>query len=319
MGCSGSSNNAKKPAAGGKPNANTPAQPKPSAKTVALDQATLNTVLKTDTKNKTTKLNLDLQYKEAHRKFIDTVAAGKNKMAFQRFADITSVEILLSDKANDTHNRKLVDIIKNQFPSTINRLTFKSLAKKPESLKPYIDALAYAKTQVKNEFVTKNLAIDGVTLTTVLQANANTKKVVFFGTTFSALDKASVNATAKYSIQELAFSYCKGLNDAKGNATHVIAALGKNKDLVASLKSIELAHNKLSSEADIKKALTSANLSKVKLTFKEAAKKASKAKAGPADSDEEADSEEASDDEDEDEDEDENEASDDEDEDEDSD
>jgi hypothetical protein len=309
MGCSGSTANTKKPNTGGKPSANAPAQPKPTTKTVALDQATLNSVLKTDAKNKTTKLNLDLQYKEAHRKFIDTVAAGKNKMAFQRFADITSVEILLSDKPNDAHNKKLIDVIKNQFPSSINRLTLKSLAKKPESLKPYIDALFYAKTQIKNEFCTKNLAIDGATFSTVLEANASTKRVVFFGSTFSGLDKVALNATTKYTTDELSFSYCKGLNDAKGNATHVIAAIGKNKNLVASLKTIELAHNKLGSEADVKKALTSANLSKVKLVFKEAAKKAAKPAKGAADSDDEADEDENSD-EDEDEDEDENEASD---------
>lgn len=319
MGCSGSTNNAKKPAAGKPAGGNTPAQPKPAAKTVALDQATLNKVLKTDAKNKTSKLNLDLQYKEQHKTFIDTVTAGKQGKAFERFANITSVEILLSDKPNDPHNRKLLDVIKNQFPATIGRLTIKSLAKKAESLKPYIDALAYAKTQVTNEFCTKNLAIDGVTLNTVLQANANTKRVVFFGTTFSALDKVTVQPTAKFSIQELSFSYCKGLNDAKGNATHIIAAIGKNKDLVASLKTIELAHNKLADEAVVKKSLTTANLSKVKLVFKEAAKKASKKGAGAADSDEDesGDDEEASD-EDASEDEDENEASD-EDEDEDSD
>jgi ribosomal protein L12E/L44/L45/RPP1/RPP2 len=268
--------------------------------------------MKTDSKNKTSKINLDLQYKEAHRKFLEKLTDGKT--VYQRLPDVTSIEVLLSDKPNDPHNAKLVKVIKDQFPATVNRITFKSLAKKAESLKPYIDALNFAKTNVATEFCSKNLAVDGDTFNTVLQTCNNTKRIVFFGTTFSNLNKTSVNATSKYSIQELSFSYCKGLNEKTAGVPHVIAALGKNPDLVSSLRSVELAHNKLESESDVKTALTAAKLSKVNLVYKEASKKTKGAKgkavadSASADSDEESgDDEEADSDEDEDEDEDENE------------
>ena len=111
--------------------------------------------------------------------------------------------------------------------------------------------------------------IDGSTLSTVFDTNFCTKTITFFGVTFSTLEKFKIDAYGNYSIQELSFTYCKGLNDTKGNIRTIIDAISKNKDLSKSLKAIKLFDNKLESEQDIKDALVKTNLENVELFFKE--------------------------------------------------
>ena len=209
-----------------------------------------------------------MKYKE----FIDTVHSDASEALYDRFSDKDTVEILLDDKNKDSINEKFADVIKHQFPANINKFVLKSLAKNPESLKPYIEGLKFAKTMIKDEFWTKNLAIDGVTFGTVLAANFATHKITFFGTTFSELDKVAIDASVWYSIQELSFEFCKGLNDSNCNIKAIIDAIGKNKDLSSSLKTITLRFNKLEGEDDIINALEKANLGAVKLLYKEASK-----------------------------------------------
>ena len=243
-------------------------EPTDDGKVVKLDEAILHKVLSQDG----TILNLDLQNTDAHKDFMNTVHSGKNGALYDRFSDMDTVEILLDDKNKDSINEKFVDVIKHQFPANISKFVLKSLAKNPESLKPYIEGLKFAKTMIKDEFWTKNLAIDGVTFGTVLAANFATHKITFFGTTFSELDKVAIDASVWYSIQELSFEFCKGLNDSNCNIKAIIDAIGKNKDLSSSLKTITLRFNKLEGEDDIKDALEKVNLGAVKLLYKEASK-----------------------------------------------
>ena len=133
-------------------------------------------MLRTHFKSKTTKMNLNLQYKDTYKKSVATVAAGKTGAFYNRFADINTVEILLDDKPNSENNKKLLDVIKHQFPANITKLTIKSLARKAESLTPYIDALNYSKTKVITEFCIKNLAIDEACLVIILATNSTTHK-----------------------------------------------------------------------------------------------------------------------------------------------
>ena len=116
-------------------------------KIVALDTAILNTVLKGNGKV----LNLDLQNDEAHKQFVQTVCAGQNGAIYGRLSGITTIEVLLNDKVDDIINKKLIHLIKNQFPTSITKFTLKSLARKARSLKPYIDALKYAKVNIEAE------------------------------------------------------------------------------------------------------------------------------------------------------------------------
>ena len=140
------------------------AQPKPEGKTVKFDKNTLDKVLSQDQKI----LKLDLQFKEEHRDFVNTAWTGKNGAIYARFRGLDNVEILLNDKEDDSANTRLVDVIRNQFPPTIDTFMLKSLSKEPQLSKPYIDALNYSRTMVTKEFCLKNLAIDGATFGTIL-------------------------------------------------------------------------------------------------------------------------------------------------------
>lgn len=298
MGCSGSANNTKKPAQQNNNNnpGNQPVPPK-GTKVFKLEQATLDLALQTDKNKKSSKLTLDLQYKENHRKFVEKLTeAGKT---WERLPDCTAIDILLSDKPNDPVNKKLVEIIKSNFPANVQRVTIKSLAKKPESLTQYIDAILFAKTNITVEFCSKNLAVDAATFSTVLQTCAATKRVVFFGTTFSGLDKVAINATPKYTTEEVQFSYCKNLNDKASHLSHVIAAFGKNANLTASIKTITAEHNKIATADELKKSLTAAKMEKVKLVYKEATKKGKGEKGSDSDAADESEASEEDEDEDE--------------------
>ena len=171
---------------------------------------------------------------------------------------------------NDISKKNLISVIRKQFPANISWLTFTGQAWKAQPLNQYIDALKHVKTKVTTEFCCKMCAIDGKTLSTLFAANCNTETISFFGVTFSELDKFKIEPWTYYSIKELSFAYCKGLNRTKGSFATILDAIGKVMDLSTNLKSIELIDNKLGSEEKVKKALVSANLRKVKLSFDQA-------------------------------------------------
>ena len=211
-------------------------QPKPSAVTIALDDEVLNSVLNNDR----TIMKLDLQYKQAHRDFANTVSTGKNGALYKRFHALDTVEICLAEKADDEVNNELVNVIKNQFPDKISTFVLKSLAKEPILSKPYIDALEYSLTMFINEFSVKNLTVDGQTFKRIITMNFVTLKITFFDVTFSDLELVEIDPKQNYSIQELSFEFCKGLNDAfDSNFRSIISAIGKNKHLSTNLKTIK--------------------------------------------------------------------------------
>ena len=97
-------------------------------------------------------LDLDLQNKSEHKQFVNIVAAGKDGALYKRFPNFVNAEILFSNKVGDLINKNLVSVITNQFPASITRLNFTSLASKAQSLTSYINALNYAETKVNVEF-----------------------------------------------------------------------------------------------------------------------------------------------------------------------
>lgn len=271
MGCSGSKDGVKKPATGAnKPGVN-PAkmpQPAPKGKLIPIDAATLKLAHTKDDKKKVNKIDLDLQYKENHRQFVDKITASK--LPFQRLPNVDQINILLGKKDKAATNKKLVEVIKNQFPAQVQYLTLKSLEVGGENAKDYVEAFHYAKVQVSHAVSFKNMIFDGTTLSTVLDAFAESKKIEFYGCSFENLSKTSINATLAHKTEELALSYCKGLdNDSVGA---VITAVSKNKSLTGSLKTIYLEHNKIKDQKKVKDALDKATI-KAKLVFKEAEEK----------------------------------------------
>jgi hypothetical protein len=318
MGCSGSSNAVKKPANGGKKvGKNAEPQPAgPKRSVTKMDKKIAAPYIKTDEKTGKSKLTLDLQFKADHCKFIETVAGGTtSQCAYERFDDIDSVDILISSDKEQV-NKNLVEVLKNQFPAKVNSFTIKSLAKEPVDIKPFIEAIKFSKTHIKDEFNCKNFAIHGTTMTTLLEAVDQTSKVIVFGATFHKLNGITVSDQGKYTIQSLSIMYSREAEKVDSCHTHVISAIAKNKALSTSLKTLEFAHNKLGEEAEAKKAMTDNKLNGVKLVFKYAAKKVAKASVDEddeeydEDEDEDADEDENEDDEDENEDdEDEDEAS----------
>ena len=77
-----------------------------NAEAIELEEEVLNTVLKIDSKTKIPKFILDLQYKEAHKRFIDAVDEGKEGNYYGRFEDFGVADILVSDK-DDAINKRL--------------------------------------------------------------------------------------------------------------------------------------------------------------------------------------------------------------------
>lgn len=317
MGCSGSKGAVKKPAttqakapavnragtaapAGTAEEAKIAKQPTRASniKTFDISAKDLELVKTEDAKTKATKLTFDLEYKEDHRKFLVNMTDGRNK--YNRLPDSNTVDVALSVKDKES-NTKLVEVIKFQFPAVVGKFSIKSNQPKGEDIKEYHDALVFAKTAVKNEYLSKNFVLDSVTFSSVLVANGATKRVVFFGSNLQDFNKVLVKADSQIAIEELSLCYCKGVD--KDSIVAFIKEIAKNKDWVAKLKVLELQYNKLPNQTEVKKAMELAGL-KATLSFKEVPKKKGK------DGEDEGDEEEGEDEEDEDEDEEENEGDD---------
>ena len=151
-------------------------------------------------------------------------------------------------------------------------MSIKSLAKEPQSLEPYLDALVNSKTRVMYGFCNKNFAINKDSFSKVLSVFHTNYKVVFFGATFSELEEVEIVNNIDYSIKHLAFSYCKGLNDDSGNISSLIKAIKTSNNFSSNLMILELSYNMLASEDEIKKKLDSAGLGKIRLIYNETEK-----------------------------------------------